>query len=126
MKIKDRLNELEMAVYCLSRPLFIKNSQSITLQGEQELFRIKAGGAVRWGMLHVKPIAAAPCALRVKIYDPRGLCSSSGQFWLIAGENAVSYPIYYKGSGELSVRVECEGASIAAEGAVAVISGGRA
>ena len=126
MNIKDRIEQLETAVYCLSRPLYIESKESVTLHGEAELFKVKAGGAVRWGMIHIKAVAAVPCGLEVRIYDSVGeLKTSFGEFRLFAGENAVSLPFYYKGSSELSVRAYGDGVSMGAGEAFAVISGGR-
>jgi hypothetical protein len=125
MKIKDRIEQLEMAVYCLGRPLYIENKESVVLNGEAELFKVKAGGAVRWGIIYIKPIDAAPCGLEIRIYDSAGVLQISSSGLRMAEGSALSIPFYYKGSSELSVRAYGDGVSIGAGEVFAVVSGGR-
>lgn len=127
-RIKERIDQLEMTVYCLSRPLFKSSTKNILVNGEEELFKVRAGGVVRWGIIHIKPVAVQPCGLSIRIYDSDGnLQISSGSFRLLTGENAISFPFYYKGTSELTVKVFTDGeVSIYAEDASAVVSGGKA
>ena len=130
MNLEYRFKQIDKNIYNISRPLCLKNSQSVNADGGEavELFKIRAHAAVRWGMVQATVEVSGNCAAEILFYNSAGqICSRSGKFNITQGENNCMSLFYYRGSDEVTVKVWADNAFMIGEGrALAVISGARA
>jgi hypothetical protein len=126
--LKERVEELEMLIYGMSRPAHAVNAAAVTLEsGEKVLFTSRAKAAVRSGTLLMRISAANEATVEIRLRDEAGAQAGSAAVFKVApGEHSYVFPFYSQSKGTFAVcaRASAGSAAIAAGAAEITVYGG--